>query len=169
MDPKSLTDEVIGLLLTMPKRVKNPKSRETQKAKHFERNYDVVACDGAHEFTFIVRQSTVVPDNFSCGLLWHASPGQKVILTRYNGPDHIHGNPLENESFQFSCHIHTATQRYIQAGRKAEMYAAAKTRYATCADALKCIVEDLNIQGFKGFGPKDGPQHQLFNDGNEPQ
>jgi len=167
MDAGSLTDELIDYLLTVPKRIKNPKAREVPKAKHKERNYEVESTDGSAQFILISRQSTIIVDNFSCGLIWQPSPGQKVILTRYNGFDHVHANPIEQESFEYECHIHRATQRYIQAGRKAEMYAEATSRYRNLSDALKCLTEDCNIQGLKGSSLPGDAQSQLSFDGND--
>jgi hypothetical protein len=163
MDPKSLTDEIIGTLLKAPKYIKNTRAKETPKEKHRERNYEVLTLDGGHTFTLIVRQSTMVLDSFTCGLLWHAGPGQKVMLTRYNGSDHEHANPLEGEQFDSMCHIHLATQRYIQLGRKAEVYATPTDRYRTVDDALRCLCEDCNISGlFESNASEDDRQWGLF-------
>lgn len=155
MDPKSLTDEIIEQLLRMPKRVKNPRARSSTKAKHVEQNFDVVCEEGKNEFLLITRQSSIIKASFSCGLLWLPAPGQRVILTRYNGFDHPHSNPIEETKFEFRCHIHKATMRYIQAGRKAEMFAEVTDRYSTMQDALFCLVEDCNIRGFNASDDAD--------------
>jgi hypothetical protein len=133
------------MLLLCEKTIKNKRPKETQKAKHKERNLDVESLDGAHAFTLITRQSTMILDSYSCGLVWHATATQRVMLTRYNGSDHVHGNPLEGEEFGFLCHIHVATQRYINIGRKIEHYAAPTSRYNTLDGALKCLMHDCNI------------------------
>jgi len=166
MDPGNLTDEQIGDLLATPKRIKNPKAREVPKAKHIEKNFEVESEDRAHQFMLITRQSTVVAANFSCGLVWQALPGQRVILTRYNGFDHVHANPLERETFEFQCHIHRATTRYMHAGRKAEMFAEVTQRYATLFDALKCLTDDCCIRGLLRSPFTDEAQIRLF-DGND--
>lgn len=147
MDLTSLTDALIAQLLGMPKRVKNPKARQVPKAKHLEHNYEVEAVDGDTQFMLIARQSTKIDGNFSCGLVWLPAPGQRVVLTRYNGFDHVHGNPIEGHEFEFKCHIHVATERYIKIGRKPEMFAEPTDRYATMSDALKCLIDDCNIRG----------------------
>lgn len=145
MDPLSLTDDVIEMLLTCAKTVKSKRPRETPKAKHLERNIDVESDDGRHHFILLTRQSTSIPENFTCGLMWLASPTNRVVLTRYNGWDHEHTNPIEGESFQFRCHIHRATERYIAAGRKFEHYAAETTRYNNLEGATACLMQDCNI------------------------
>lgn len=163
MDITSLTDALIANLLAMPKRVRNPRARQVPKAKHLEHNYEVEAVDGGHQFMLIARQSTKIEANFSSGLVWLPAPGQRVVLTRYNGFDHVHGNPLEGHEFEFKCHIHLATERYIKIGRKPEMFAEPTERYATLADALKCLVADCNISGLgSSEGSDDTRQMRLL-------
>lgn len=145
MDPLSLTDDIIDMLLSCAKTVQSKRPRETPKGKHIEKNIEVLSNDSKYRFTLITRQSKLIPDNYSCGLLWHASPTNRVMLTRYNGSDHEHTNPLEGEAFSFSCHIHRATERYIAAGRKFEHYATATERYNSLDGAMVCLMKDHNI------------------------
>ena len=58
-----------------------------------------------------------------------------------------HHNRLEDEWIAAKCHIHTTTQRYIQAGFKPEGYASTTDRYRTLAGALHCLVNDCRISG----------------------
>lgn len=146
MDPSSITDEIIHQLLNCPKVIQSKRPRSVPKAKHLEQNLDVLSADGQHLFTLIVRQSTMVSDSYSCGLLWHPSTSQKLMLTRYNGSDHEHYNPTEESSFEDACHIHRATERYISAGRKAEHYAEQTTRYNNVNEAMACLMADCNIR-----------------------
>lgn len=145
MDPLSLTDDIIAMLLQCPKQVTSKRPRETPKAKHIERNIEVSSLEGGHRFTLLTRQSTVIADNYSCGLLWHASTSNGVMLTRYNGSDHEHANPIEGDDFSFRCHIHRATERYIAAGRKFEHFALPTERYNSLDGALVCLMNDCNI------------------------
>jgi hypothetical protein len=145
MDPLSLTDEIIGQLLLCAKTVQSKRPRDTPKGKHIEKNLDVLSDDSRYRFTLITRQSTLIPENYSCGLLWHATLATKVMLARYNGSDHEHKNPLEGDSFSFSCHIHMATERYIAAGRKYEHYATPTKRYNCLEGAMVCLMKDFNI------------------------
>jgi hypothetical protein len=162
LDLQSLTDEIIKLLLTSPKTIKSKRPKEVLKARHTEKNLDVITDDGKHSFTLIIRQSTSISDNFTCGLLWHAAAGQKIMLTRYNGSDHPHANPLEDESFEFACHIHRATERYISIGRKPEHYAQPTTRYQNVDDALKCLMDDCNISWHAEPNKDNDSQGNLF-------
>lgn len=143
----TLTDHQISGLRELPKKVENPRARQTFKAKHSERNFDVVSDDRRQCFRLIVRQSTKIPTNFSCGLLWLPPGFGQVMLTRYNGSDHEHRNVLEGDEFGFVCHIHLATERYIGAMRKPEHFAQPTDRYATLDGALACLTSDWNIMG----------------------
>lgn len=116
MGLETLTDEKIARLLSLPKRIENPQSREKAEGKHKRRDFRVVSEDGAHRFTLFTRQSTKIVGGFSAGLLWHAKSGEDVILLRCNGNDHPHPNVLERQRIEYQCHIHLLTERYILAG-----------------------------------------------------
>lgn len=70
-----ITDELLGQLRSMPKRVVNPRARDSAKERHRGRDFQVTG-DG-EEFSLFVRQSTLEATSFSCGLLWHAPDGSK--------------------------------------------------------------------------------------------
>jgi hypothetical protein len=162
LDPSSLTDEIIESLLRCEKIIKSKRAKETPKAKHKERNIDVISSDGLQDFTLITRQSTMIADNYSCGLLWHATATQKIILTRYNGSDHVHGNPIEGAEFGFECHIHVATERYIAIGKKIEHYAEQTSRYNTLDGAITCLMADCNISWTASHAGQEANQGNLF-------
>ena len=148
MSIDTLTDEIISQLISEPKVVQNKRKKAAYKMKHEERNYDVVSRDGKHSYTLIIRQSLVKPSNYSCGLILNTQVSQNIVLVRYNGDGHPHRNPLEKETLECKCHIHKATERYIKAGRKAELYAETTERYNNSLEALKCLLEDCNISNF---------------------
>ena len=77
-------------------------------------------------------------------------------LRRYNGKSHEHSNKLENVKF-YDFHIHFATQRYQDEGRKEESYAEVADRYSDINEALSCLLEDCNIK------IKQDPQMNFFN------
>ncbi len=156
MGLETLTEEKIAELLGSPKRVVNPQARERQDGKHLRRDYRVVSVDGNHLFSLFTRQSTKIADGFSAGLLWHAKTGEEVILMRCNGNDHPHPNKLEREHIAFCCHVHMATERYIQANLKTEAYAQETGAYRTLSGALHHLVEQAHIEGLKT--EPDGPQ-----------
>ena len=76
--------------------------------------------------------------------------GQPLTLLRYNGGGHIHGD------IQFACHIHSATEKAILAGRKPESHAEATALYRTLEGALACLLEDARIRGLSNV-KKDEP------------
>ena len=156
MGLETLTDEKIAQLLALPKRVENPLSREKIEGKHKRRDYRVVSDDGMHRFTLFTRQSIKIADGFSAGLLWHAKSGEDVILLRCNGSDHPHPNVLERQRIEYQCHVHAATERYIQANRKGEGFAETTEAYHTLAGALHELVCRAKIQGLSSEA--DGPQ-----------
>lgn len=163
MGIETLTDEKITQLLAAPKRVENPLAREKLEGKHLRRDYRVASDDGEHRFALFTRQSTRISDGFSVGLLWHAKTGEDVMLLRCNGSDHPHPNALERERIEFRCHVHLATERYIQANRKSEGYAEVTQAYHSLAGALHHLVQRANIQGLK-TEPDGAQQAGLFGD-----
>lgn len=144
-----LTDAQIDALLTCQKRVKNVASREKRDGKHLRRDFNVVSVDEELEFILFTRQSTVIPESFSAGLRWRSKSGEELILLRYNGADHPHGNSLEHQEFAAQSHIHTATERYILAGKKAESFAQPTSLYRTLAGALHELMKATNTSGLQ--------------------
>lgn len=142
-----LTDDVIQELLSLPKFILNPKARKISKRGSEQVNYDVEGESG-EKFKVYLRQNLRIPEGFSCGLLYVTDSGDTITLTRYNGSDHEHGNPLDDgKPLPVACHIHRATQKYMLAGRKAEHYADTTTRYSNLDGALKAMCFDCNISG----------------------
>lgn len=157
MGIESVGDTKISDLLEIPKRVTNPNARETDKGSHLQKNFRVASRDG-QEFTLYVRQNKRVNDDFSCGLAWHTPSGETLTLVRYNGSSHPHPNRLEGNAVGFCCHIHKATERYIQANLKPEGFAEETDRYKSVSGALHELVTDCNISGIS----TDPDQPDLF-------
>ena len=147
---ESLTEARIQELLRMPKRVTNPTARNVADANHERRDYVVESAEGAERFKLFGRQNKTISDDFSCGLQWLPAGGESLILARYNGSSHEHPNKLEGTKLSFACHIHQATERYVQANLKHEGFAAAETaKYQTCDGALHQRVTDCNVSGLE--------------------
>jgi len=149
MASETLTEEQLGVLVAMPKRVENPNSKTKTEARHSRRDFRVVSIDGSHEFSLFTRQSLLLPEGFSVGLRWLAKSGEPVILMRCNGSDHPHTNSLERDRIDYACHIHQATERYLAVGKKSEGYAQQTKEYRTLEGALHHIVRLCNITGLK--------------------
>jgi len=142
-----LTDKEIERLISMEKAIDNPQAKMREKRGSMQVNYEARAATG-ERFKVYVRQNMRIPEGFSCGLIYLCASGESVTLARYNGSDHEHTNPLDaQERLPPSCHIHRATERYMRAGRKAEHFAAATSRYTNLDGALRALVDDCSIQG----------------------
>jgi len=89
----------------------------------------------------------MLPESFSAGLRWLPKSGEDVTLIRFNGPSHPHANAIEGERFEFVCHIHQATERYLAAGKKDEGFALPTQDYKTLNGALYNLVKRCNITG----------------------
>lgn len=147
---ESISDNKISELISCPKQVENPQSRAKVVDGAEQFNYHIKSTDGKNtQFQVFTRQNLRkgMDNSFSAGILWIASNGESLTLRRYNGPFHWHPNSIENERLEYVCHIHMATERYIQANKKPEGFAKETKRYTTLAGALHCLVKDCNING----------------------
>lgn len=155
-----LTDDEIARLLALPKTITNPRAREKHQKGSIRLNYSATA-DGA-SFEIYIRQNLLVPDAFSCGLTYFHHSGEKVTLMRCNGGYHPHGNPLEGvDTIGVCCHVHIATQRYMEAGRRPEHYAEATDLFSDVNGALITLMEKCNISGLS-VKKANAAQQSLF-------
>jgi hypothetical protein len=162
MGGENLTDDKIAALITMPKRVTKPRARQRAVGKHEQVTYNALGSDSETTFQIFSRQSRKIADSYSCGLLWISPSGETVTLIRYNGPNHPHENPIEGERFEFRCHIHRASERYIAANKKAECFAETTDRYRTLNGALQCLVQDCAVSGLDV--EPENPTRNIFSD-----
>jgi len=146
MTNRLYSDEELDALRRMPKRVTNRRARWSSKPskrpEHRQRSFEVRSeQDESVLFEIYQRQSLREEDDFSCGIALLPLGGKRLTLARYNGPSHEHG--------RISCqpHIHRATARAIEAGRKPECEAMRTDRFETVEGALACLVEDFNLFG----------------------
>ena len=149
---ESVTDEKIEQLLNCPKYLTNPQARVKSIEGREQVNYNVIATDDSGNKFQIYKRQNLRPgmeNDFSCGISWVSSNGETMTLARYNGSSHAHPNHLEKTKLGFKCHIHKATEKYIQANRKPEGYAEETDRYHTLDGALHCLVVDFNIKGIQ--------------------
>lgn len=96
-------------------------------------------------FKIILRQSRINILDFSL-ILGYLAPRRKILfrLRRYNGKSHEHTNKIEGNSF-YDFHIHTATERYQDAGFDEDGYAEISKSYSDIHSALECFRTDCNI------------------------
>ncbi|MDW0357769.1 hypothetical protein Q8G38_00400 [Halomonas venusta] len=149
-----MTDAELQRLVSLPKKITNPRARTTTQRKSIQRTYYLETPDGEPSMELKLRQNTLDEDHFSCVLLCHLPNGDKLILRRYNGSNHIHGNKLDPDMGEivFTCHIHMAKQRYIEKGLRSDDYAEQTEAYRTFEGAISCIIKDCNITGHEPRG-----------------
>lgn len=141
-----LNDDEIATLIEIRKNVSTPNARSKVQKGSSRSNYKATSDNG--DFEIFVRQNLRIQNAFSCGLLYHHPSGEKITLMRCNGSDHKHRNPLNSTAtMEPCCHIHVATQKYMEAGRKAEMYAERTTLYSDVKGALATLIRKCNIHG----------------------
>lgn len=95
--------------------------------------------DHGSVFDLHVRQSALDPYDYSVVLLVIRG-GHGTILRRHNGTSHPHLNHLEGTRVDFVPHVHTATERYQDAGFNAEHYAEVTEDFADLAGALQSML-----------------------------
>ncbi len=156
-----LTDTQIESLLAKEKVVLNPRARKKQEGKHFRQDFNVESADGNDSFKLYIRQSTVITKGFSAILVWISSTKEETILMRCNGADHPHTNKIEGNKIDCEFHIHTATERYITKGMRAESFAIATTEYTDIEGAKNHLCTLCNIKGFENKN-KDERTPDLF-------
>lgn len=122
------------------------RTRAKQKAKHWEQQFELRGSSGRN-FRLFKRWNVSLPHVFSVGLDVVMPNGESLNLCRYNGAYHTHRNRLEGTKVPATYHVHVATERYISAGLSPDGYAEPTTRYRTVDGALRCLIEDCNIEG----------------------
>lgn len=156
-----LSDAEIAGLIQTPKTITNPRARRKEQKGSIRLNYAAQADNAC--FEIYVRQNLKVPHAFSCGLMYVAPSGERITLMRCNGSDHPHGNPLEGAAkIETACHIHIATQRYMEIGRKPEHFAEKTDLYTDVDGALVTLLSLCNVSGLDI--ENSAAQLALFND-----
>lgn len=107
----------------------------------------IIPREDGSSFIIKIRLSNENPLDFSA-ILGYCPPklSKLFLLRRYNGKSHEHKNKLENESYFYDFHIHTATERYQREGTKEEYFAEITDRYSTVQEALNCLIVDCNVE-----------------------
>lgn len=124
---------------------------------HKKASIEIARAEGSL-FVINLRQNLNNVNDFSAILAFQERICNKDFkIRRYNGKSHEHSNKLEGDKF-YAFHIHMATQRYQDAGRKEESFAEATNRYSDLRGALKCLLKDCNVI------TKPNPQTSLFSE-----
>ena len=138
------TDEQLAELRSMPKRVENPRAQWTEKPTgapaYRQRSFKVCGqADEKSRFEVYQREHLEDKTDFSSGIAAILRDGSRLMLARYNGSSHEHGD------IEYEPHIHRATEKAMIEGRKPEYYAEATHRYSTVRGALACLYDDFSI------------------------
>lgn len=115
------------------------------KRGHSEQQVELIG-DSGIRFLLILRQSRINGLNFSIILAVRSPQSNGLFrLLRYNG-SHEHTNHIERIKFD-GFHIHKATERYQnKGGPNEDGYAEQTDRYSDLRGALKCLIDDANIE-----------------------
>ena len=144
MNPHPYTDDELARLKAMPKRATNPGARWQEKPSaapaHRQRNFQVVTQTDVR-FAIYQRESLADQADFSCGILYCPLGGEPIVLARYNGASHVHGD------IAYRPHIHSTTAAALLAGRTPESEASGTDRYTTLEGASACLLEDSHATG----------------------
>ncbi len=146
MNTRLYSDGELTALRSMPKRIINPRARWSEKPRerpvHRQRNFQASGQqDEEARFSVYQRQNLNDDSDFSCGISYLPPSGPSLTLARYNGPSHEHGD------IAYRPHIHRASERAIETGRKPESEAEATSRFENIEGALACLTEDFNVAG----------------------
>ncbi|MDR5737357.1 hypothetical protein [Caballeronia sp. LZ016] len=146
MDPRLLTDHDLDSMRRAPKIITNPRARWVFKGGHKEKNFTLHdARDATQLYRLFLRSSATRPSAFSVGLARVWPTDETLILARYNGPYHAHGNIIEGNKVSLGCHRHLATERYIRAGHHVDGYAEAMSSYNSLEGAFECLCRDCGV------------------------
>lgn len=144
----------INDLIVCPKMISEPPKREMKLIGADWRNdMKLIASDGTlGEFSVFMRKSEDFPENFSIGLIYHSKDERGEIgLIRCNGPhgDYNGGKSGDEDHPHWDYHIHTASERALDAGERAEKYAVKTSEYASFEEAVQYFVKTVNLE--KGY------------------
>lgn len=157
-----LLDDEISSLISEEKILpydyqKRMKPKKKQGAQHEEHEMEFTGKNG-HSFMIVLRKNRLDFNDFSVILRYKDDKtGIWYNLVRFNGK-HTHTNNLERNTFS-GFHIHTATQRYQEAGLRIENYAERTELYRTFEEAVVRFIERTNCRVER---PKGTPELDIF-------
>lgn len=136
-------------LIACPKSVSDPPKKDMRLVDADWRNdAKLVATNNTvGEFHVFMRKNADFPENFSIGLIYQPNDGSgEVVLLRCNGPHGIYngwsGGAIHPH---WEYHVHTASEKALEAGERAEKYAEKTTAYASFEEALPYFAKTVNL------------------------
>ena len=94
---------------------------------------------GDAEFSVYVRMGLIVEGDFSCGISYLAAGGQSLVLARYDGKNHKHGE------IAYRSHIHWLTPQSFDEAETPELEVDVTDRFDTLEGAVYCLIYDFNL------------------------
>lgn len=159
----------IDKLVVCRKTVKEgPTKKDKLAGAHYRNDAKLLASDDAikGDFSMFMRQSEDFPENFSVGLTYHPKDGrQDITLLRCNGQHGTFNNrmPHDADHPHYSYHVHRASEKALEEGRKAECWAETTAEFATFGEAVQYFIKAVNLDDADAekYFPFDG-QRMLF-------
>ena len=139
-----INNEDILTLITCPKTItKPPRKLMKSEFRSFKNSFELSSIDGNELFLVFIRQSQILPEDFSIGLRWRCKDlGKDITLFRCNG---AHGGNISIDS-HFVPHTHQLSiddfNREIFKERTVDVV----TNYSTFDGALEFFCTHCNIQ-----------------------
>jgi hypothetical protein len=143
------SDEEIDKLIQCPKSVREHPRRELKLCGAYWRNdMTLNSSDPDRKFAVFMRKNEDLPENFSIGLNFLPNDLRgDIVLVRCSGPhgtftEGIDFNPL---SHHWDFHIHRASEAAMNAGFRADKFAARTDAFETYDGALQYFLRLINL------------------------
>jgi hypothetical protein len=157
-----LTDTDIKALVAEPKTWPGRGRIELKREMRHKRADKELEAPSGHMFRVFVRQLAEDPLDFTVGLVFRdKATGETIRLLRCNGP-HLHPNRLEGDTIDKACHVHMATEKYIQANRKEDGWAYESADYRDLDSAISHFAKVTNITPVPYIGKPPADTLELF-------
>jgi len=134
------------------------------KTEEGHRRFDKdITTDSGNHFRVFLRQNVREPLDFSIGLVYcNRTTGENIRIFRCNGPFHSHPNKIEKTQIPTTSHVHKATERYINAGKKADSWAYETDEFYDIETALLYFAKVCNISPVPYINKKPSESMGLF-------
>lgn len=157
---KTYSDDEISALITCPKVIADPPSRQMKEERgHRRSGMTLRSKDNQFEFRVFMRQSLEFEEDFSVGLDYiPRDEAGSICLLRCNGK---HGGH-QAHPHHLSYHIHTVKAEDITAGIRLERHIEITEKYASFYDAIRLFISLINLEGAEKYYPFITGQKDLF-------
>ncbi len=167
MTPGGLTERDLKELREMPKTIQSkvPRRGFREESGHLRCDLTIYApSDPIFRFEVYIRQTMRYIENFSLGLIYHASDREHraITLIRYNG---AHGEQtLTPDGHYAQPHIHYLTAEELAQGylQPRELRRELTDLYSTFEDAIPVFLHDIGVSNVNTYF-EDLMQGRLFN------